>query len=64
MPTPGDDDDIIIHRVQNADGVTDTETPVATTRALFHSLLGYVNVNGITNGAVRDLYNQLAALST
>ena len=64
MPTPGDDDDIIIHRVQNSDGTTDTETPVTTTRALFHSLLGYVNVNAISSQPVRDLFNQCTAISS
>ena len=64
MPTPGDDDDIIIHRVQNVDGGTDTEDPVQTTRALFHSLLGYVNANAISSQPVRDLYNACVALAT
>lgn len=61
--TPGDDDDIIIHRVNNADN-TDTETPVTTTVTLLSDLLGYIAPNTISSQPVRALYNSLVALTS
>lgn len=59
----GDDDDIIIHRVQHNTS-TDSLTPVTTTRALFDNLLGYIAPNTIADQPTKALYNSLSGLAS
>lgn len=61
--TPGDDDDIIIKRVNNADQ-TDTKTPVETTKTLFSNLLGYIAPNTIADQPTKALYNALVSIAS
>lgn len=63
MPAPGDDDDIIIHRVQH-NSSTDTMTPITTTRALFGNLLGFIAPATIPDQPTKALYTASEALVT
>jgi len=58
----GDDDDVIIHRVQH-NTTTDTATPVTGSRADMAALMSHINIPALPSQSQKDLANAIVALT-